>query len=41
MVVRDGIVELWGKILDERKRQAAKIAFEDVAGVKAARIASF
>lgn len=35
VVVRDGVVELWGEILDERERQAAKVAVEKVAGVKA------
>jgi CBS domain-containing protein len=35
VVVRDGVVELWGGILDERERQAAKVAVENVAGVKA------
>jgi len=35
VVVRDGVVELWGTILDERERQAAKVAVENVAGVKA------
>jgi len=35
VVVRDGVVELWGEILDEREREAAKIAAENVAGVKA------
>jgi CBS domain-containing protein len=34
VVVRDGVVELWGEILDEREREAAKIAAENVAGVK-------
>jgi CBS domain-containing protein len=35
VVVRDGVVELWGEILDEREGEAAKIAAENVAGVKA------
>jgi len=35
VVVRDGVVELWGEILDERERQAAKVAIENVAGVTA------
>jgi osmotically-inducible protein OsmY len=35
VVVRDGVVELWGTILDEREHQAAKVAVENVAGVKA------
>jgi CBS domain-containing protein len=37
VVVRDGVVELWGTILDERERQAAKVVVENVAGVKAVR----
>ena len=37
VVVRDGVAELWGEILDERERQAAKVAVENVAGVKAIR----
>jgi hypothetical protein len=37
VVVRNGVVELWGAILDERERQAAKVAVENVAGVKAVR----
>jgi CBS domain-containing protein len=35
VVVRDGVVELWGDILDEGDRRAAKVAVENVAGVKA------
>jgi CBS domain-containing protein len=35
VVVRDGVVELWGEILDEREGEAAKIAAENVAAVKA------
>jgi len=35
VVVRDGIVELWGTIFDERERQALKVAAENVPGVKA------
>jgi CBS domain-containing protein len=34
-VVRDGIVQLWGTITDERVRQAVVVAAENVAGVKA------
>ncbi len=34
VVVRDGIVELWGVILDERQREALKVAAENIAGVK-------
>jgi CBS domain-containing protein len=37
VVVRNGVVELWGTILDERERQAAKVSVENVAGVKAVR----
>jgi len=34
-VVRNGVVELWGSIFDERERQAVRVAVENVAGVKA------
>jgi CBS domain-containing protein len=33
-VVRNGIVELWGTIFDDRERQAARVVAENVAGVK-------
>ena len=32
--VRDGVVELWGVIIDERQRQALKVAAENIPGVK-------
>jgi CBS domain-containing protein len=35
VVVRNGIVELWGAIVDERQRAALKVAAENIAGVKA------
>jgi CBS domain-containing protein len=35
VVVRDGVVELWGVIVDERQRQALKVAAENIPGVKA------
>ena len=35
VIVRDGVVELWGTIFDERQRDALKIAAENVPGVKA------
>jgi CBS domain-containing protein len=35
VIVRDGIVELWGAIIDERQRAALKVAAENIAGVKA------
>jgi CBS domain-containing protein len=35
VLVRNGVVELWGTILDERERDAAKVAAENVVGVKA------
>ena len=35
VVVRDGIVELWGVIVDERQREALKVAAENIPGVKA------
>ena len=35
VVVHDGVVEFWGVIIDERQRQALKVAAENIAGVKA------
>jgi osmotically-inducible protein OsmY len=35
VIVRDGVVELWGTITDERQRQAIMVAAENTAGVKA------
>jgi osmotically-inducible protein OsmY len=35
VVVRDGIVELWGVIIDERQREAIKVAAENIPGVNA------
>jgi CBS domain-containing protein len=37
VVVRDGVVELWGVITDERERQAFIVVAENVPGVKAVR----
>jgi CBS domain-containing protein len=37
VVVRDGVVELWGAITDERERQAFIVASENVPGVKQVR----
>ena len=34
VIVRDGVVELWGTITDERERQAMIVAAENVPGVK-------
>jgi CBS domain-containing protein len=34
VIVRDGVVELWGTILDDRLRQALRVAAENVPGVK-------
>jgi CBS-domain-containing membrane protein len=34
VIVRDGVVELWGVIIDERQREALKVAAENVPGVK-------
>ncbi len=34
VVVHDGVVELWGAIIDERQRQAMRVAAENVPGVK-------
>jgi signal-transduction protein with cAMP-binding, CBS, and nucleotidyltransferase domain len=33
VVVRDGVVELWGVIIDERQREALKVAAENIPGV--------
>lgn len=35
VVVRNGVVELWGAIIDERQRAALKVAAENISGVKA------
>lgn len=35
VVVHDGVVELWGMIVDERQRDALKVAAENIPGVKA------
>jgi CBS domain-containing protein len=35
VLVRDGTVELWGTITDDRQRQAIAVAAENIAGVKA------
>lgn len=37
IVVRNGVVDLWGVILDERERQALRVAAENVPGVTAVR----
>lgn len=37
VVVRNGIVELWGVIADERHREALKVLAENIPGVRAAR----
>ena len=34
VIVHNGVVELWGAILDERERQAVVVAAENVAGVR-------
>jgi osmotically-inducible protein OsmY len=34
VVVCHGVVELWGAIVDERQREALKVAAENVPGVK-------
>ena len=36
-IVRDGVIELWGSITDERARQALIVAAENVPGVKEVR----
>ena len=35
VVVRDGVVDLWGSLFDERERQALRVIVENVAGVRA------
>ena len=35
VVVKNGVVELWGTIMDERERQACIVTVENVEGVKA------
>ena len=35
VVVRGGVVELWGVIIDDRQREALKVAAENIPGVKA------
>lgn len=35
VVVRGGVVELWGTIFDERQREALKVAAENIPGVQA------
>lgn len=35
VVVRDGVVELWGVIIDERQCDALKVAAENIPGVRA------
>jgi osmotically-inducible protein OsmY len=35
IIVSDGVVEMWGVIVDERQREALKVAAENIPGVKA------
>jgi CBS domain-containing protein len=35
VVVHDGVVELWGVLVDERQREALKVVAENIPGVKA------
>ena len=37
-IVRNGVVELWGTVTDERARQALIVAAENVPGVRSVRI---
>ena len=37
VVVKNGVAELWGTIMDERERQACIVAAENVAGVNEVR----
>ena len=34
VVVRDGVVELWGMIVDDRQREGLIVAAENIPGVK-------
>jgi hypothetical protein len=34
VVVKNGVAELWGVIMDERERQALIVATENIAGIK-------
>ncbi|MCW5774295.1 MAG: CBS domain-containing protein [Rhodospirillaceae bacterium] len=34
-IVRNGVVDLWGTVLDEREREALRVAAENIPGVKA------
>ena len=35
VIVRNGIAELWGVILDEREREAMRVVAENAPGIKA------
>jgi CBS domain-containing protein len=35
IIVSDGVVEIWGVIVDERQREALKVAAENIPGLKA------
>jgi osmotically-inducible protein OsmY len=35
VVVRNGVVDLWGTILDERQRRGVRVAAENTRGTKA------
>ena len=37
VVVRDGVVELWGMIVDDRQREGLIVAAENIPGVKASK----
>src|ERR1700720_2544274 len=37
VIVKDGVVELWGVVTDDRERQGLIVAAENVAGVKQVR----
>ncbi len=37
VVVKDGVVQLWGTIMDDREREACAVAAENVSGVKKVR----
>jgi osmotically-inducible protein OsmY len=33
VIVRDGVAELWGTLLDEKKRDAVRVVAENVPGI--------
>ena len=37
MLVKNGVADIWGTIMDAREREACRVAVENVAGVKQVR----